>query len=113
VFAGSVLAISMIAMGFYSVRLPALVAAICTIVASVPVVVLGAVSPVAIAVVVLIVIPASCLVLMPQGRVAICALWDRSMLRLPPCERQAWYANLWLWWVATLVVISAIYGVLW
>jgi hypothetical protein len=40
-------------------------------------------------------------------------MWDRSMLGLPSGEKQAWYANLWIWWIVVSAIFVAIYIHFW
>jgi Mg2+ and Co2+ transporter CorA len=35
------------------------------------------------------------------------------MLSLPAADRRHWYTNLWLWWILTMVCITAIYAYFW
>jgi solute:Na+ symporter, SSS family len=40
-------------------------------------------------------------------------MWDRTMVGLPSGEKQNWYANLWLWWLAVAGIFVAIYVHFW
>ena len=72
---------------------------------------LGAVSPVAIAImvaatnVVFVGIPAL------TRRTAMAGMWDVSMLR--PDSGMPWYANLWIWWLLCASVFGGIYIYFW
>ncbi|MDO8684928.1 MAG: hypothetical protein Q7N50_15800, partial [Armatimonadota bacterium] len=40
-------------------------------------------------------------------------MWDRSMLGLPKGEKQAWYSNLWIWWLAMGAIFVYLYIRFW
>ena len=40
-------------------------------------------------------------------------MWDRSMLGLPSGEKQAVFANLWVWWLVVCAVFVGIYVYFW
>lgn len=113
VFAGSIFLVSVVMMGLFSTELSGWLAFAGLLAASVPLFLLAAASPVAAALLTAFVLVASVATLMPMARTAGAALWDRSMLRLPAGETQRWYANLWLWWAATMLIIAAIYYHFW
>ena len=113
VLAGTVFLVSVAAMAFFSARILTRSAALATGVVAIPLVVLGIVSPIATAVLVLIVAVLFLAALMPPARIAGTGLWDRSMFRLPPGERQRWYANLWLWWMLISAMMAIIYYSFW
>lgn len=113
VFAGSVFLISIAVMVLFSSRVRVLSAGIGTLAVSIPLLMLGTVSPVAIALLVTVAVLAALAGLMPASRTITAALWDRSMLWLPGGESQVWYGSLWLWWVVTLLIIGAIYYRFW
>ena len=48
-----------------------------------------------------------------RARQPVANMWDRSMLGLPAGEKQAWYANLWVWWLIVTTVFVAIYIYFW
>jgi len=113
VFAGVVFLASAAFIVTFSTRIPALGALAITLVLSVPIVAVGVLSPVAIAVIVAVFVLAAFGSLIPRARAVLPAQWDFSMLSLPAVERRRWYANLWLWWILTMVCITAIYVHFW
>jgi len=72
---------------------------------------LAAVSPSAIALVVLIGTALVVASLMRWRRAASPNLWDHSMLKTG--EPGAWYANLWLWWCVLSAILVGIYVWFW
>lgn len=72
---------------------------------------LGAVSPSAVALLVLIGTAFLVGGLMLSRRAAAPNLWDYSMLKTH--EPAAWYASLWLWWSVLSLVLVGIYVWLW
>lgn len=113
VFAGSVFLLSIVMMAVFSSAWPAWKGWLLTALAAVPLFYLGAISPVAIALLVAAGFCFSLLLLMPLARTAGGGFWDWSMLRLPNNESQKWYAHLTLWWLVTLGIIASIYFWLW
>jgi len=77
----------------------------------IPIVVVAAISPVAIAVLVCV----TMIVFMLAGAAArstrLDALWDLSMLRTRPGG--PWYASLWLWWLVFAASLGALYLYFW
>lgn len=71
----------------------------------------AAVSPVAIATVVLVLTPVCLGGLIWRRRQAAPGLWDHSMLRTP--GRHPWYARLWLWWAILAATLVGIYVRFW
>lgn len=113
VFGGTIFLISVAVAFFFSLDLSWPLAALCAAGGSLPLVGIGAASPVATAILVAGVVLAPLAAMMPAARTASAALWDRSMLRLPQGESVRWYSRLWMWWLLTLLAISAIYYHFW
>ncbi|MHB8522809.1 MAG: sodium:solute symporter family transporter [Limisphaerales bacterium] len=72
---------------------------------------LGAVSPSAIALVLLVVTPALTIPLMVSRQAAAANLWDRTMLSSG--RPRGWYGNLWLWWAVLAAILVGIYIKFW
>ncbi len=69
------------------------------------------VSPVTIAAVLLLLMPALVFGLMRARRSAAANLWDHSMVRTAGPRR--WYANLWFWWSLLAATLVGIYITFW
>jgi hypothetical protein len=74
---------------------------------------LAAISPTAIALLVLAAVAGSVGVLALRAVHPSPAMWDRSMLRLPAGERVPGYASVWLWWAIAGLCFLAIYLYFW
>jgi SSS family solute:Na+ symporter len=74
---------------------------------------LGAVNPVAVALLVLASVALGLAGFGASRRIAAADMWDRSMLALPKGETERWYASLWLWWTVLGVCFVAIYVWFW
>jgi SSS family solute:Na+ symporter len=78
---------------------------------SVLILALGAWSPSALALVLLVASVALVGMLMLSRTTALPALWDRSMLRCASPRR--WFGNLWFWWALLAAVLAGIYVKFW
>ncbi len=72
---------------------------------------LGAVSPVAVAVVLGLLMPALLIGLITKRHTPTPNLWDSSMLLTG--QARAWYSNLWLWWALFAAILVGIYARFW
>jgi hypothetical protein len=80
---------------------------------SLPIVILGVLSSIAVALAVAGVMLAVVLFLMFRARQHRTAQWDWSMLRLPLGETRPWYAGVGLWWLVLVSVFGLIYYRFW
>jgi len=110
VFAGAYGLISLVLMIVFSTRsamgsllLAALTVALITWI--------SAVSPVAMALILLITTVSLVIPLLVRRQVASPNLWDRSMLHTD--QPAAWYQNLWLWWALLGMILVGIYVKFW
>jgi SSS family solute:Na+ symporter len=113
VFAGVVFLASIVCMGVFSTRVRPGVGAAITIILSIPIFAMGALSPVAVALTLAATVVLFLAIFVPRARLAGPAYWDVSMLRLPAFENNRWFGNLWLWWGLTMACIGTIYVLLW
>jgi SSS family solute:Na+ symporter len=80
-------------------------------IATVPILWLAAVSPSAIALLVLVVTVLGITCLMRSRRTAVPNLWDHSMLQT--AKSGPWYLNLWFWWCVMGAILVGIYIACW
>jgi len=113
VFAGVVFIASVAFMVIFSTRASSVGALVIALSLSFPAVAVGIISPEAVAIAVTIIVLAAFAILIPRSRALVPAQWDLSMLLMPSAERRPWYANLWIWWVLTMICIIAIYAYFW
>jgi hypothetical protein len=84
-----------------------------TVLVSIPVVILGILSSIGVALAVAAVMLAALLILMFRAHLHRPAQWDWSMLRLPPGEKRPWYQSVGLWWVLLVTIFCLIYYRFW
>ena len=114
VFAGTVGLVSLVLLVVFSLeRNSNLKALSFSVLVSMPVVMLGILSSVGVALVVAVVMLAAILILMFRAQWHRPAQWDWSMLRLPAGEKRPWYQGVGLWWGLLVAVFGLIYYRLW
>jgi phosphoglycerol transferase MdoB-like AlkP superfamily enzyme len=114
VFAGTVGLVSVVLFVVCSLeRTSNLKAMLYTVLLSVPIVMLGVLSSVGVALALAAVVLAVVLLLMFRARQNRPAQWDWSMLRLPAAEDRPWYAGVGLWWLVLVSVFGLIYYWFW
>lgn len=113
VLAGTVFLFSIVLFMAFSLESNKVRAALWSLLAVVPTAGIGIVSPVAIALLILVVTVLALAFLMPRARGVSAPMWDISMLRLPEGQRVRWFASVWLWWAVITALIGAIYAYFW
>lgn len=114
VFAGTVSLVSLILFVVCSLEKRSnLKAALYIVLLSAPLVILGILSSIGIAVAVAVVMLAAIVFLMVGANLKLPAQWDWSMLRLPAGEKRPWYQSVGLWWVVLSSVFILIYYWFW
>ena len=88
-------------------------AALYSVLLGIPILVLGVLSSVGVALAIAVVMLAALLLLMSRARQHRSAQWDWSMLRLPTGESRPWYAGTGLWWLVFISVFALIYYRFW
>lgn len=114
VFAGTVGLVSLVLFVVCSLeRNSNLKAPFYTVLASIPVVILGVLSSIGVALTVAAVMLAALLILMFRAHLHRPSQWDWSMLRLPPGEKRPWYQSVGLWWGLLVAAFCLIYYRFW
>ena len=114
VLAGTVYLVSMVLFVVFSLESASkLKATLYSVLLCGPLVALGIISPVGVALAIAVIMVATISTLMVRARGVRSPQWDRTMLRLPQGESCSWYASNWLWWAVLVAAISAIYWKLW
>jgi SSS family solute:Na+ symporter len=114
VFAGTVGLVSLVLFVVCSLeRSSNLKATVYSVLLSLPIVILGVLSSVGVALAVAAAMLGAILVLMFRAQQHRPAQWDWSMLRLPTGEQRPWYVGVGLWWLVLVSVFGLLYYRFW